>query len=123
MPGMHRLIVLIIMLVVPLQSAWSTAMALHAHLTETVPAMASHEHASHTHDDHSHAFELADASDPASDEDGHHDHHSHPVFNPVLLGHIQPPMAAHENEPILQAPVSFFSHTPPLFDRPPLARA
>lgn len=121
---MHRLIVLIVMFVVPLQSAWSMAMTLHVQLAGAPSAMTAHEHDSHAHHNaHSHVFALTDASDPAPGEDAHHDHHSHPVFNPVLLGHIQPPVAPHSNEPILQAPVSFFSHTPPLFDRPPLARA
>lgn len=123
---MQRIIAIIIMFMVPLQTAWSAAVSLHGHMSGEGLAriMHVHEHAhqneAHTHDDISAS---ASADDKSSHEDEHHDPHCHPVFNSVLAESCLTVGVDLTNTAILQAPVSFYSHTPPLFDRPPLARA
>lgn len=122
---MQRFIV-IIMLMVPLQTAWSAAMSLHGHMSgsELAGIMHVHEHVhqddAHSHDDISAA---AGAEDKSSHADGHHDPHCHPVFNSVLAESCLTVGVDLTNTAIPQAPVRFYSHTPPLFDHPPLARA
>lgn len=121
---MQRFIAIIIMLMVPLQTAWSAAMSLHGHMSGSELAGIMHVH-EHTHQDdaHSHDDVAASADKESSHEDGHHDPHCHPVFNSVLAESRLTVGVDLTNTAIPQAPVSFYSHTPPLFDRPPLARA
>lgn len=119
---MRRLIALVIMLVVPLQFAWAAAAGVHGHLGENLTALGMH---SHSHDDHGHAHDHAASSDAGAQhgEDGHHGQHYHPVFSSLIRepGLTLGPCLA--GGPCPHPPTVFFSRTPPLLDRPPLARA
>jgi len=120
-PDMRRLVALIIMLLVPLQSAWSVTSSLHGPLDKAVAAGVMHAH-DHVHPaDDGRDISLAGTMN-GHDEDGYHDSHCHPVFNLVLAESCLTLGAALSNGPILQSATSFFSHTPPLLDRPPLAQ-
>ena len=123
---MQRFIALVIMLLVPLQSAWSVTVSLHGPLSggKLDGIMHVHEH-SHQNVGHPH-HEISAAAcedNQCSHDNGHHDPHCHPVFNSVLSESCLTVDMALTNTPILQADTSFYSHTPPLFDRPPLVRA
>lgn len=118
---MRRLVALLVMLIVPFQSAWSVTSSLHGPLDKAVVAGVMHAH-DHVHPAQGgHDISLAGAIDGGHDEDGYHDSHCHPVFNSVLTESSLTLGAALSNGPILQPTTRFFSHTPPLFDRPPLA--
>jgi len=119
---MRRFIALIIMLIVPLQFAWSAAAGLHGYTGDGQARLGVH---THDHDHHAHGHPGHGASgdtDKDHNQDGHHDHY-HPVFLAILaepgltLGSTLP------GGPILHPPVVYLSRTPPLLDRPPLARA
>lgn len=119
---MRRLVAVLIMLIVPLQSAWSAVSSLHVPLGNSVATGVMHTH-EHVHPVHgSHDISPADIPD-GHGEDGHHNSHCHPVFNSILTESSLILGVAPNDGPILQAPTSFFSHTPPLFDRPPLVLA
>lgn len=122
---MRHLIAILIMVIVPFQSAWSVAMNLHGHMGADAAGgiMHVHDHENQLHEEHSISQTCTMDQDHGHNEDGHHDPHCHPVFNPIVTETTQALEVARTNEPILQAPSDFFSHTPPLFDRPPLARA
>ncbi|MHB1215927.1 MAG: hypothetical protein ACYCY9_13180 [Thiobacillus sp.] len=120
---MRRFIVLIIMLIVPLQFAWSAAAGLHGHMMGDVATSGFHTH------DHDHHESNPPGHDASSDtnskdhnEDGHHGHY-HPVFSFILMESGVTLDMALSGGPILYSPAAFLSHTPPLLDRPPLARA
>lgn len=122
---MRRLVALILMLILPLQFAWSAAANLHGHAGDNVAVLGVHVH-DHGHHDAGHAdhdASLAGDSETGHNEDGHHGSHYHPVFSSILmetglsLG-VSPP-----DGPPPHPLAAFLSHTPPLFDRPPLARA
>jgi hypothetical protein len=123
---MRRFIALIIMLVVPLQSAWSAAAGPYGHLDDNVTVVGFH---SHDHDHHDSGHSSHSASVPGCDtannhnEDGHHDGHCHHAFSPMLLETGLNLGVVSSGGPVPNSHVAFFSHTPPLFDRPPLARA
>ena len=120
---MRRLIALIIMLIVPLQFAWAAAASLNGHLEEKVAPSGFHTHG-HDHHANAHPDNGASVDTNTQDhkEDGHHDH-CHHVFSSMLAEHCPTPDIAVSDGPILQAPETFLSRTPPIFDRPPLARA
>lgn len=120
---MRRLIALIIMLIVPLQFAWSAAVGIDGHIGEEVMALAFHTH-DHDHHESSHSgYDAADErSTQAHNDDGHHAHY-HPVFTSILTVSGLSLDIALSDGPILYPPGAFFTRVPPLLDRPPLARA
>ena len=119
---MHRFITLILMLIVPLQFAWAAAAGLHGHAGENVAISGFH---THDHDHHESAHPeydpTADTDDQDHNEDGHHGHY-HPVFTSIPMESNVRLDSALSGGPILYPPAAFLSHTPPLLDRPPLAR-
>jgi len=124
MSAMRRLIALIIMLIVPLQFAWSAAAGLHGRVAEDVTTSGFHTHG-HDHHESSHSVPDAagDTNNKDHNEDGHHGHY-HPVFSAILMeSSLTLDIVLLSGGPILYPPPAFLSHTPPLLDRPPLARA
>lgn len=122
---MRRLIALILMLIVPLQFAWSAAVSLHGHVDGSVmiQVMHAHDHGDHDagHDDHD--ASLAGDTGSGHNDDGHHGNHYHPVFSSILMEIGLSLDALPSDRPSPHPLASFHSHTPPLFDRPPLALA
>lgn len=122
---MHRLVALIIMLVVPLQFAWAAAVSVHGHVGHDVPLAGHHTH-DHGHPgdaDHDHDAPADSANhDQEQGDEGHHGH-VHPVFSSLLAHGGLPWAEAAPEAPIRQPSTRFFSRTPPLLDRPPLASA
>jgi hypothetical protein len=123
---MRRVIILVIMLIVPLQFAWSAVAGLHGHVGEDVAALGFHTHDDDHHDHHDQTrpdHTAAGNTDKDHSEDGHHGSHYHPVFSSILMASGLRLDFAARSGPIAQSPAAFLSHTPPLLDRPPLARA
>lgn len=120
---MRRLIAIIVMIIVPLQFAWAAAVGLHGHAGKDVTTSGFH---THDHDHHGNGHLDHDASGDTNkqdhNEDGHHGHY-HPVFSSILMESALTLDIALTSRPILHPPAAFFSRTPPLLDRPPLARA
>lgn len=120
---MRRAIAFVIMLIVPLQFAWAAAASLHGHAGEVTHTVGSH---THVHDHHENAHPdhgmPGERGAPEHAEDGHHSH-VHPVFFPILMVTGLALDIALPGGPILHPPATFLSRTPPLLDRPPLARA
>ena len=122
---MRRLIALLVMLIVPLQFAWAAAASVHGHIGENVAALGVHAH-EHDHDQHAHGQPAPDAAGDAgklAKEDGHHGNHCHPVFSSIIMESGLPLGPSLSGGPLPHPPEVFFSRTPPLLDRPPLARA
>ncbi len=123
---MRRFIVLIIMLVVPLQFAWSAAAGLHGHTGDSQAHLGVHTHDhAHHHAHHAQGHPGHGASgdtDKDRNQDGHHDHY-HPVFSAIITEPGLTLGSALPGGPILHSTAAFLSRTPPLLDRPPLARA
>lgn len=123
---MRRLVSLIIMLVVPLQIAWAAAVGTYGHVGSDVVAIGFHMHDPGHHDHHDcvHTDHAAphDTANQNHSEDGHHCH-THHVFSSMLADPGMPLDEAVAGGPILYPPAAFLSRTPPLLDRPPLARA
>jgi hypothetical protein len=121
---MRRFIALIIMLIVPLQLAWSAAAGLHGHMGQNGGALGMHAH-DHDHHDAGHADHatLNGGEDNGHNDDGHHGSHCHHVFSFIL--HQPGPVHGLElsGGPVQHAPAAFFTRIPPLLDRPPLAHA
>lgn len=124
---MRRLLLIFLMLIVPIQTAWSAGHAVHGHFDRDVASGALHVH---DHDGSSHQ----DADEPDSIADqvgsgtsnhggiGHPGSHAHPAF-----AMIPPNCAAGLSYDASELPppfrsATFTSHIPPLFDRPPAAR-
>lgn len=120
--SMRRFITLIIMLIVPLQFAWSAAAGLQGHVAIDVAASGFHTH-DHDHDQSRHLDHDAfsdNKNNQDHNEDGHHGHY-HPVFSSILMESSLTLDIALSGGPILCPPTAFCSYTPPLLDRPPLA--
>ncbi|MHB1352538.1 MAG: hypothetical protein ACYCWA_04415 [Thiobacillus sp.] len=122
---MRRLVALIIMLVVPLQFAWAAAVGVYGHAGKDRATTGFHTH-DIGHDHHGDALHDHDvpgySQNQEHGEDGHHGH-VHPVFSTALA---EPSLAFAEavpDGPVMQPPSGFLSRTPPLLERPPLARA
>lgn len=121
---MRRFIALLVMLVVPLQSAWAVGLGFHGHADMNAAGMHVHDNDHHAtmHSAHDHA-----AADNADGEqhgaDGHHGNHCHHVFSFILHQHETLTELELNGGPVLHTPAAFLSRIPPLFDRPPLARA
>ncbi len=122
---MRRFVALILMFIVPLQFAWATAAGLHGHLGEDVSAIGLHVHG-HDHHDAGHTdhdASTADDTDNGHNDDGHHVSHCHHVFSPILMGQVIGLVVGPSDRLPMSLSVRFYSHTPPLIDRPPLALA
>ncbi|MHB1216419.1 MAG: hypothetical protein ACYCY9_15685 [Thiobacillus sp.] len=124
MPRMRRFIALIIMIIVPLQFAWSAAAGLHGHMGQNVAAQGLHAH-DHDYHDAGHANHGATngGMDNDHNKDEHHGGHCHHVLSLILpeSGLIQGLIPSGGR--ILHPHATFFTRTPPLLDRPPLASA
>lgn len=117
---MRRFVALIIMLVVPLQFAWAAAASVHGHLGENVAALGVHVH-DHDHHAHGHDHPVSGDTGTQHGEDGHHGHHCHPVFSSLIMEPSLSLGLCLAGGLLPHPPESFFSRTPPLLDRPPLA--
>ncbi len=121
---MRRLIALIIMLIVPLQFAWSAAAGLHGHTVEDMATSGFHTH-DHDHHESGHPGhdDAGDTNNKDHNEDEHHGH-CHPVFSsiPLMVSGLTLDISLRDG-PILHPPAAFLTHVPPLLDRPPLAHA
>lgn len=122
---MRRFIALIIMLIIPLQSAWSATAGLNGHVGNdaAVVGMQAHSYDYHHAGQADHDLTVAGSVDSDHNEDGHHGSHCHHVLSFLFHHPSLIPGLALSAGPILQPHTSFFSHTPPLLDRPPLAHA
>lgn len=120
---MRRLFAILLMLLVPLQFAWSAEQGVRGHAGDDLAALAIHVHdADHHHADAHDSLAAADL-DGSHNDDGHHESHYHPVFSSLL---VEPGLSLAEASPgglASRPPASFISRIPPLFDRPPAARA
>lgn len=124
MRPMRRVVAMLLMLLVPLQLAWSAALSVHGHMGERVAALGLHTHdAGHAHP--------GDSDRPAHDEthEGNHDggessggHHYHPVFVSLVITHEINLNDSFRNAQPPRWAASFTSRTPPLFDWPPSDR-
>jgi hypothetical protein len=126
---MRRFLAVLLMLLVPLQFAWSAMASVPGHLDDPASATGFHVHA---HDDHDHhhddGADMADRDDDDADttpsahhDDGHHDGHYHPVFN-MLVVELQLNLDdALPHSPPARPPAAFTSHIPLPFDWPPIA--
>ena len=124
MPGMYRLVALILMLIVPLQYAWSAASVLHGHLAGAPVSMSTH---AHDHDFYAMGHVDHDLS-VLGDQDGYHadDHHGSHCHHVLSLALLEVgPLFAHEVSGCAPGSLNltFHSRTPPPLDRPPSARA
>jgi len=125
---MRRLLAILLMLVVPLQFAWSAAQSLHHHLGSDVASLGLH-----THDDEpdhpdggtqATQGELSAAGGASSDSNhGHSGGHYHPIFVSLVSDTELILHEALSGEAPFRALAIFISRTPPLFDWPPAARS
>ncbi|MDP1923649.1 MAG: hypothetical protein Q8K57_02570 [Thiobacillus sp.] len=125
MPRMRRIIALIIMLIVPLQFAWSAAAGLHGHMGMDAAGAQVHDHDHHHEAGHA-SHELAalgSADGEQHNEDGHHGSHCHHVFSFIFHQPGSLPGLELSGGPVQHAHAAFLTRIPPLLDRPPLARA
>ena len=122
---MRRLILLILMLVVPIQYAWSAVMAMDVHHVSTTIApmtLATHVHDHDYH--HGGCHDISVSAEPGNQhDDDHHGSHCHHVLSMALLGTV--PILAHaiSDGKLGEWGLSFYSRIPPLLDRPPEMRA
>lgn len=128
---MRRLVTVLLLLIVPVQFAWSAVVGVQGHLAHDKPSIGIHAHG-HDHD-HDHVGEMPDeppgaeassyGEGPGHCEDGHYLNHYHPVFSSILIEHELALSARVPDGPIMFDATSFFSHISPPLDRPPLALA
>ncbi len=127
MTAMRRALLLVLILMLPLQTAWSVGAGMSGHIGGNVAGsgLHSHDHDHHHHDGDHDGHDLSFAGDVDGDhnDDGHHVSHCHPVFIYIPMESSVVPGVAVPDGPIPSLSASFVSHTPPLIDRPPLARA
>lgn len=120
---MRRFLILFLMLLIPVQFAWSAQQGLIGHVDDKLAALGMHAHM----DDHSHASTNDEAnhddSDAEHNHDGHHDSHYHPVLSILLIESGLHLAEITSDGPISRPPASFISRIPPLFERPPSVRA
>ena len=118
---MYRVLALLLMLLVPLQVAWSSVAGLHGHLESKASEQGFHHH----DDDHAHNAEPADhdglVAGDTHGNDGHHDGHCHPVFSMLVIEPDLKLSTAAPDGPPVRRLFTFTSYTPLLFDRPPSA--
>jgi hypothetical protein len=140
---MHRLLAIFLMLVVPVQFGWSTALSIHGHSHGDVAALGFHTHDSHPtgHSDHHHPHPGEAPSDQtdsgiekltqnpggagsAGQSDGERlDGHYHPILASLVMDIALPLPSTCSGGPPSRPPDALTSRTPPLFDWPPSARA
>lgn len=118
---MRHLIALILIFIVPLQFAWSAGTALYGHVGENTAVFGLHDHYDSGHAGHK--VHPTDDTHNGHNDDGHHDEHCHHVLSLILVEPGLTPDSTLPGGAIPLAPAAFLSRTPPLFDRPPLARA
>jgi hypothetical protein len=128
MRAMRRLMMILLILLVPLQSAWSTGHALYGHSDDKVASTGPYVHAhDHDHDDdhrdRASAATPMDTDAPGHGDNKHHGCHFHPVFTVIPTDRSVPLSDDSPALPPSSRPASFTSHSPPLFDRPPSVRA
>lgn len=123
---MRRLIALILMLVLPLQAAWSVAAGVHGHLDGGAAASGVHAH-DHDYHDVGHADHdlsaTADQDNGGHNDDGHHGSHCHHVLCVILVETAPALDLPRSDAAVAHLPPAFHSHIPSLLDRPPLAHA
>lgn len=115
---MRRLILFILMLVVPLQYAWSAVVAMDAHHAPMTLSAHENDHHHGVCHDGSVSVKLGNQHD-----DGHHGSHCHHVLSMALLGNVSSLAHAVAGDTFGEWRLSFCSRTPPLLDRPPEMRA
>lgn len=120
---MRRLIALILMFILPLQFAWSAAANVHGHAGDDVAVLGVHAHGHGDHDAGHTDHDPSPAGDTETGHDGHQGSHYHPVFSSILMEVGLSLGASSPEGPPPHPLAAFLSHTPPLFDRPPLALA
>ena len=131
MRPMRRLITILLMLLVPLQGAWSAGHALRAHAPADMAVGGAHVHVHGHGHGHSHdgmgLEDSAQADSASGTADGttaaqEHGSHAHPAFTFILSGDG---IGLADDSPAQPPPSpasSFTSHIPPLFDWPPAVR-
>lgn len=120
MTGMRRAILTFLMVIMPLQTAWSMVAGVYGHGEDMAISSGLHAHGHHHDADHpDHDLAAAVGDESGHNEDGHHLSHCHHVFtylqqeSSFALGTLRP-----AGPPSLLS-ATFISHTPPLFERPP----
>jgi hypothetical protein len=138
---MRRLLAIFLMLVVPVQFGWSTALSIHGHSHGDVAVLGFHTHDSHAsgHGDHHHPHPGeapgdrtdSDIENPApslggsaGQSDGEQlDGHYHPILASLVMDVALPIPSTCSGGPPSRPPDTLISRTPPLYDLPPAARA
>ena len=123
---MRRFIAILLMLLVPIQFAWSAVESVHGHLGHEDLASGFHYHDDnheHHHDADGDDHDDSDVGVPllVHNDDGHHDGHFHHVFSMLVFEPQQALTEALPHASPKRPPSSFTSHIPTLFDWPPLA--
>jgi hypothetical protein len=126
---MYRLVAIFLMLVVPLQFAWSTALSVHGHIGTDAAVFGFHSHdGSH---DHGHGdgdpqtppdAAAAGLGNNGDSGDGHSGGHYHPIFVSLTIDSDLKLDDALVGAPPACTAVILNSRTPSLFDWPPSAR-
>lgn len=119
---MRRFIAAILLVLLPLQFAWSAIHVVHGNYGDELMPSGYHVHADDDHHDAHHDDAPLLAADfgfiDGSSQD-HHDGHFHPVLNLLVAATATVPQDARPYAVPLPSPQSFTTRTPPLFDRPP----
>ena len=124
---MRRVFAILLILLVPLQFAWSATQSLHGHLNSDVSGLGFHSHdGNHDHHGHSersaHQESLAGSSGGGSSDDGYSGGHYHPIFISILVDVELMLAEASPGGPPIRPLATFTSRIPPLFDWPPSVR-
>ena len=123
---MRRLLALLLMLVLPLQSVWSATAGVHGHLDAGARGSGVHTH-DHDYHDAGHADRnlsaTADPDNGAHIDDGHHASHCHHVLSAILIAPGSALALAPSDATVGHPPPRFHSHIPLPLDRPPLTHA
>ena len=124
---MRRIFAILLMLLVPLQFAWSTTQSLHGHLDGDVPALGFHSHdGDHDHhgdsDQLAHHEAMAGSAGSGDSEGGYSGGHYHPIFMSVVVSAKLMLDEGTPGGPPVRPLATFISRIPPLFDWPPSAR-
>lgn len=124
---MHRALVILLMLIIPIQFAWSAVANGHGHMDIEGSSSGFHVH----HDDHDHDHEggnvgghgndtaSSDLGNPDHDADDHHDGHHHPAFTMLIPDGRQEFVETLPHAAPWRPLPTFISRTPLLFDWPP----
>lgn len=123
---MYRVLAILLMLLVPLQVAWSSVESVRGHLDGEASEYSFHHHdGGHAHhhgaEPADHDGLLAGGIHNSHNDDGHHDGHCHPVFSMLVIEPDLKLSSASPDGPPVRRLYTFTSYTPLLFDRPPSA--